>query len=80
MVDDASDWLFDYNLSDKIEYLDKITSSSTFEIKLEEKFITGFRITIRDSTFEEAQSKSFNKANNLKNYLIIKSGCLLMFS
>jgi hypothetical protein len=72
--EDNSDWVFDYNLSKKIEYLGKINNSSTIETKVSGNHITGFRITIRQSSFEDAERKSNNRANNLKNYLIVESG------
>jgi hypothetical protein len=60
--------------SKKIEYLGKINSSSTIETKVSGNHITGFRFTIRQSSFEDAERKSNNRANNLKNYLIVESG------
>jgi hypothetical protein len=72
--EDNSDWVFDYNLSKKIEYLGKVNNSSTVETKVSGNHITGFRITIRQSSFENAERKSNNRANNLKNYLIVESG------
>ncbi|SRR6266540_4393799 len=71
---DTADWVFDYNLSNKIEYLGKFTNTPAFEIKSSDNYITGFRITIRQSSLEDAEIKSNNKANNLKNYLIVESG------
>lgn len=71
--EDDYDWVFDYELSNKIEYLGKINSSSMVEAKVSDNHITGFRITIRQCSFENAERKSNNKANNLKNYLIVES-------
>lgn len=78
MNDELSDWVYDYNLSNKIEYLGEVNSSSTVEAKVSEKHITGFRITIKQSSFEDAERKSDNKANNLKNYLIVPTNINLI--
>jgi hypothetical protein len=60
--EDNNDWVFDYELSNKIEYVGKINNSSTVEAKVSENHITGFRITIRQSSFEELSLSSINSS------------------
>ncbi len=76
MIDDSevSDWVFDFNLSEKIEYFENVVDLPNLTFKKSEKNVTGCIYTVKNSTFEDAEKKYHDKSRNLKYILTIKSG------
>ena len=72
----SSDWVFNFKLSKNIEILKngKISDSNNIRFIKEDNHLTGFTITIKNSSLEEAEQKSRNRANNLAKIFTIKSG------
>lgn len=73
-LNDIDNWVFTFNLSIPIEYLGIINDSPNIKININNKRITGFTITIKDTYCDVAEEKSRNKANNLSHIITIKSG------
>ena len=70
----VADWRFDYNLSDKIPFLDEVIDYPTIIFKKTDKHIIGFYLIVKNSLQEDAENKAAKKAKNLKCILTIKSG------
>lgn len=72
--DETADWTIDYDLSKKLEFIGDTVNSESINFKTSGNLITGFVLTIKNSTLNQAEQKGDNKAKNLKNILTIKSG------
>lgn len=71
---DTDDWVFTYNISKPIKYFGNIKDAPNIKINTDNKEITGFTITIKNSSYDDAEKKSKKKADNLANIITIKSG------
>jgi hypothetical protein len=74
MNNEESDWEFDFDLSDRIAFFDKVVDRPNLLFKTSEKNITGFILTIKNSSLEEAERRRDKIAIILKYILTIKSG------
>lgn len=73
-VEETDDWVFTFNLSKPIKYIGNINDVPNIKINTHNNEITGYTITIKNSSYNVAEEKSKNKANNLANVITIKSG------
>jgi hypothetical protein len=71
---EITDWILEFDLSEKIAFLDAVTDSAGIKFKTSGKYVTGFIFTLKNLTIKEAEKKGKNKAMNLKNILTIISG------
>jgi hypothetical protein len=71
---EIADWNIDFDISERLEFTGKISDSNTIKFRKVDNYITGFTVTVKNSTMEDAERKGREKARNLKNILTIKSG------
>lgn len=75
MCDDYGDWSFDFDLSKKIAVINLVNSENIqFKKSVDEKYVTGFTINVKNHVQNTAEIKAMNEASNLTKLLTIKSG------
>jgi hypothetical protein len=75
MDDDYGDWIFDFDLSEKIAVINLVNSENIILNKSEdEKCVTGFSIKVKGHVRVTAEAKAMNEASNLTKILTIMSG------